>query len=335
MMNFLRNPEIRRDIWIYVLLTAAGAAVGARIAPSCALAMGCMGAAGCIVHLLSSGLRYRTLRRMCAEIDRVLHGNERFSVLQYQEGELAIVACEIQKMTTRLRDAAEQLQTDKQWLSDAMADLSHQLRTPLTSMNLIASMLSREDLDDARREELMREMRGLLQRTDWLVEGLLKMSRLDANAVAFRREPVRLADIVDKAAQPLAIPLELRGVALRVCTADEVVSADMAWTAEAVGNILKNCMEHTPCGGVIRVQSRQTGLFVELRIRDTGSGFDKADLPHLFERFYCGHNAGENSFGIGLALSRMILHQQDATIAAANGPEGGAEFVIRFYHGAV
>lgn len=336
MRNFTRNPEIRRQLWLYALLTLLAFAVGSLWLglPSGLLAGGTALVAA-ILHFVTSVHRYRTLHRLSAQIDRVLHGQEQFAVTQYQEGELAILTCEIQKMTARLRDAADHLAKDKQWLADAMADLSHQLRTPLTSMNLVVTMLSRENLSAAERMELTRELRRLLQRTDWLVESLLKMSRLDANAVIFRRQEVPLSQIVGKAAQPLAIPLELRGIGLTVCVGEETVRADFAWTAEAIGNILKNCMEHTPDGGKITVQSRQTGLFTELRIQDTGCGFVPQDLPRLFERFYSGQNASENSFGIGLALSRMVLHQQDATIRAGNRPEGGAEFTIRFYPSAV
>ena len=212
-----------------------------------------------------------------------------------------------------------------------LADISHQLRTPLTAMNLTAAMLREPGLSEQRRLELSRELQTLLSRTDWLVETLLKLSKLDAGTVELRREQVPVRELIDRAAAPLSIPLELRGLQLAVSCSSESLTADPVWTAEAIGNLLKNSMEHTPSGGTITVTAEQTALYTAITVEDTGCGFDEADLPHLFERFYKGKNASESSYGIGLALARTIIAAQNGTIQAMNTGTG-AKFLIKFYH---
>ena len=138
-------------------------------------------------------------------------------------------------------------------------------------------------------------------------------------------------ELIDRAAAPLSIPLELRGLQLAVSCSSESLTADPVWTAEAIGNLLKNSMEHTPPGGTITVTAEHTALYTAITVEDTGCGFDEADLPHLFERFYKGKNASASSYGIGLALARTIIAAQNGTIQAMNTGTG-AKFLIKFYH---
>lgn len=330
--NFLRNPEIRRNLVIWSLLAVCFIAAAA----FWDVRFGLLSAAFSLLFLGSvlreTYLRYRQLAELSLEIDRILHDNTRFDLSRFAEGELSILSSEVYKMTVRLREQADALQKEKNYLADSMADISHQIRTPLTSINLIANFLSEDELSEERRLRLTKELFRLLSRIDWLITTLLKISKLDAGSVQMAQEPVLVQDLVQKAADLIAIPMELRGQRL-VIQGDEDASylGDFTWSVEAVGNILKNCMEHTPEGGTITITIRDNTLFAELVICDNGNGFDPEDIPHLFERFYKGKNAGDNSFGIGLALSRMIVQEQDGTIRAANGRDGGAEFVLRFY----
>ncbi len=330
--DFLRNPEIRRNlvIWSFmaVCFTIAAAFLDVRFGLlSAAFSLFFMGSV-----LRETYLRYRQLAQLSLEIDKILHDNIRFDLSRFAEGELSILSSEVYKMTVRLREQADALQKEKDYLADSMADISHQIRTPLTSMNLIVNFLSEDTLSEERRLQLTKELFRLLSRIDWLITTLLKISRLDAGSVQMVREPVLLQDVVKKAADLIAIPMELREQKL-VIQAEKGAGylGDFAWSVEAVGNILKNCMEHMPEGGTITISIHDNTLFTELVISDNGSGFAPEDLPHLFERFYKGKNAKDDSFGIGLALSRMIVQAQDGTIRAANGKDGGAEFVLRFY----
>ena len=275
--------------------------------------------------------RREKLKELSVQLDRLLHEGIQLPISDYCEGELSILANQLQKVTLRLQEGAEQSQSDKLALAQSLADISHQLRTPLTAMNLTAAMLREPGLSEHRRLELSRELQNLLSRTDWLVDTLLKLSKLDAGTVELRREQVPVRELIDRAAAPLSIPIELRELQLAVSCTSESLTADPVWTAEAIGNLLKNSMEHTPSGGTITVTAEQTALYTAITVEDTGCGFDEADLPHLFERFYKGKNASESSYGIGLALARTIIAAQNGTIQAMNTGTG-AKFLVKFYH---
>lgn len=274
--------------------------------------------------------RNRKLRKLSEDLDRLLHDGTPLPISEYREGELSILANQLQKVTLRLLESAEQSRRDKAQLADSLANISHQLRTPLTAMNLTAAMLSAPDLTSERRRELTSELKTLLRRTDDLVETLLKLSKLDAGTVTMARDSVAVRDVIRRAVQPLEVPMELREQQLTVACGEETFTGDLAWTAEALGNLLKNCMEHTPDRGTISVTAAETALYTAITVEDTGSGFDPADIPHLFERFYKGSNAAEGSYGIGLALARTIITAQNGTIQAMNG-SNGARFEVRFY----
>ena len=314
-MKLMRNREVQRLLLLCLLGTALIAAAGfcAGIVP------GALALAGGLV--LSGGVmgvtlrRYRAIAQLNQDIDRVLHGEESLPIVSNDEGELAILRSEVGKMTIRLREAADSQRRERLHLADAMADISHQLRTPLTALNLTVTLLAAEDITPERRRELMRELRRLLSRMDWLVESLLKMSKLDAGTIPFQRMPLSAAELVRRAAAPLAVPMEVRGEHLETEVGGEMLLCDPGWTVEALGNVLKNCMEHAQ--SVVRVGARETALYTEITVRDDGPGMDPDDIPHLFERFYRGKNANQESFGIGLALSRAILAGYEAECGAA------------------
>lgn len=330
-MKLWNNPEVKRHALLQMGMTAGWTIAGAFCSPWAAALIAAAGISLMAVQYVFTRARYRRIAQLSQGLNRVLHGAGELAIAECQEGELSILASEIQKMTQSLLETSDQLRREKNRLSDAMADIFHQLRTPLTSMNLMVTLLSREELSYPRRLELARMLREQLERTQWLVEALLKMSRIDAGAVSFRRESVDVSDMLRQAAEPLRIPMELRGQNLILPETEANFQGDKNWTAEAMGNLLKNAMEHTPEGGRIVVSAEETALFTQITVTDSGEGFAPEDIPNLFERFYKGKNAAPTSIGIGLALSRMILSAQDAVITAKNAPEGGAEFTVKFY----
>lgn len=283
----------------------------------------------CFYFYFRRVLRER-LRELIIQLDRLLHNGTPLPISAYSEGELSNLASQLQKVTLRLQESAEQSQSDKQALAQSLADISHQLRTPLTAMNLTSSMLREPGLSEERRLALSRDLQSLLDRTNWLVESLLKLSKLDAGTVELFREQITVRELIDRSTAPLAIPIELRDLRLTVSCGEEHISCDLVWTAEAIGNLLKNCVEHTPFGGAITVTAGETALYTAITVEDTGPGFDPGDLPHLFERFYKGKNAQEGTYGIGLALARTIIIAQNGTIQALN-TGSGAKFVIKFH----
>ncbi len=329
-MVFRNNKELSVSLTVFtvsaVILTGIGfcnsAAAGFLIMVSCII--------GIAIHLLTETYRYRKLQKLSGDLDKLLVSGIPLPIAEYNEGELSILANQIQKITLLLKESAETVKADKKYLADSLADISHQLRTPLTAMNLTASMLRNPELTTKKRMELSVELRNLLTRTDWLVETLLKISKLDAGTVTLSRETVKVKDILTRAAKPLAIPMELRNQMLVIHCESESITGDLIWTAEALCNILKNCMEHSPEGGTITVSVADTSLYTQITVEDTGSGFDPKDIPHLFERFYKGSNASENSYGIGLALAKTVITAQNGTVQAMNG-DHGAKFLVKFY----
>lgn len=325
----LRNKEVRQCAAAFCAATVIFVVLAFCVAPLAGLlALGFAVAAGGLFWRFTAA-RYRRLAALAEELDRILHEEDRLLVADAEEGEPAILQSQLAKMTTRLREQNDALRREKIYLADSLADIAHQLRTPLTSVNLVFTLL-KDEPDPARRRALLREGTALLAQMDWLLTTLLKISRLDAGVIELKREPVPLAALVDTAAEPLRIPLELHDIALDVrFSPDTAWQGDKLWLAEALRNILKNCMEHTPDGGCISVECDDNPLFTALTIHDSGPGFDESELPHLFDRFYRGQGDGAG-YGIGLALAQSIIARQGGTVTAKNAPEGGAVFVVRF-----
>lgn len=286
------------------------------------------------VHFGFTYRRYQKIASLSQEIDGILHGKESFDLHDYAEGELAILQGEISKLTVQLREQAAALRQDKVFLADSIADISHQIKTPLTAINLLVSRLSNPKLAETQRTRLLKEIEMLLSRIDWLISALLKMAKLDAKTANLQREPVPVAEVIQRAAATLAVPMELREQQLCITmNGNATYTGDLSWSVEAIVNILKNCMDHTPNGGEIRISAQENAIFTEIAISDNGCGIDKDDLPHIFERFYKGRRSGSQNVGIGLALARAIVTNQNGTIKAENNQDGGARFTVRFYKG--
>lgn len=336
-MEYFRNPEIRRELLLFFWLLVIAGTLGGLLLGGTGLFL-CL-ALGTVfggLHFLSSYIRYRHIAHLGDEVRRFLHGQMLVDIGDQSEGELAILHTEIQKMVHKLNHQAELLRKDKKYLMNSIADISHQIRTPLTALNLIVTRLKSGQLEEKKQRELVFDLETLLRHMEWLIQSLLKMAKLDAGTIHMRTDCVLVQRLVEEAVREFMIPMELRGQTL-VVECEETVSyaGDAAWTKEAVSNIVKNCMEHTPEGGIIRVEAKENALYTEIAIQDNGPGIAKKDLPHIFERFYKGANSSEKSVGIGLALARMIITSQNGIVTAENGREGGARFVIRFYKSAI
>ncbi|HIW73010.1 MAG TPA: HAMP domain-containing histidine kinase [Firmicutes bacterium] len=276
--------------------------------------------------------KYRQIGRLADYLTRINAGEYDLDVRDNAEGELSILKNEIYKTTTRLAEYNETLRREKVRLADAMSDISHQLKTPLTSMMVMADLLRDDSLPAGKREEFTARLLAQLERIQWLVSSLLKLSKLDVGTAGMKQETVRLKETVEKAAAPLRIPMELKEQRLVLEGPEEAVfQGDLSWTAEALLNVMKNCMEHTPPGGEVRVEWSDNPLYAQIRISDNGEGIDKADLPHIFTRFYRGKNASGDSVGIGLAMAKSILSQQHGEITVSSERGKGTAFRIRMY----
>lgn len=325
-----RNREIRQFAeWFLIITTAAGAAGMFLIGPAAGVLIlvlaVCYGAA----FFWFIRERYRRIAWMTEQIDLVLHDQECLYLAE-EEGELAILQNEIGKMTLRIREQNRALQKEKEHLADSLADIAHQLRTPLTSINLIVSLLESQP-GEKRHRELLMEMEDLLIHVDVLITSLLKLSRLDAGIIVFQKTSIEGKTLIDAALRPLRIPMDLHDIMVQTEIPEGILfQGDPDWLAQAVQNILKNCMESTGDRGRIEIICEDTSLFTGIRIHDSGPGFDESELHGLFERFYRGKDTKTSGYGIGLALCKSIVTRQGGTVTARNHPEGGAVFLIRF-----
>lgn len=336
-MQIIRNPEIKKMIAVYAIFTFAvcaltcflfGGAVTGYMALICMAAM--------LLFLFMTKKRYDDISDLSYEIDKILHATESVYLVPNKEGELAILTNQIAKMVMRLQEQAEQLQNEKGNLRNAIADISHQIRTPLTSIRMTLHQLMNDELTKEERNRSICEINNMLSRIEWLTTALLKIARLESGIAEFAETAVDVSDLIRTALQPLEVMMELKNIHMDMQLQTQAAfTGDFAWTNEAVGNLLKNCIEHTPADGTLTIRTEENSLYTQIRIADNGPGISKEDFPHLFERFYKGKNSAPQNAGIGLALSRIIIGRQNGTIRAANINPHGTEFIVTFYKGAV
>lgn len=329
-MKLLRNRETNIFIAVILLLAAAGTAVCFIISVPAGIAAGITFSLIIISVLFFTRWRYKQIENLNEYLKRINSGDYALDVRDNLEGELSILKSELYKVTVMLRQQNDTLTREKSKLSDAISDISHQLKTPLTSMFMMTDLLCTSSLPDEKRVEFTRRMRAQLERLQWLVTSLLKLAKLDARTVKFNPCAASFKELAQMALEPLLIPIELKDQSIVIDDNDSRVICDKSWTIEALINILKNCVEHTPEHGSICVSCSDNPLYTQINIRDSGPGIDEADLPHIFKRFYRGKNAADDSIGIGLSMSSAIIQEQGGTIDARNRTEG-SEFIIRFF----
>lgn len=328
----LRNREI---LWLFVTMCSislVAIVISAMMSLPVAV-LTCITSALLITcSLVFTRWRYTEIENLSSYLRQISNGNYTLDVRDNQEGELSILKNDIYKVTLMLSEHSALLQHDKVQLTNAISDISHQLKTPLTSMTVMADLLSEPELPPEKRTEFTRNIRIQLERIGWLVSSLLKFSKIDAGTVQFKKDPILVRTLFQKSLEPVLIPMDIKEQTVSI-KGDDTVSflGDLNWTAEAVINILKNCVEHTPEGGEISISFAENALYTEVIIADNGKGIPKEELPYVFQRFYKGKNASEDSVGIGLALSHSIITSQNGDINIKSEKGIGTQFHIKIY----
>lgn len=325
-----RNKEIRQAVMWYFIITFTVTMAGFRISAAAGILEFISAVVLGMVFYVLTRTRYKKIAQLSEQIDMVLHNAEHLAIGEEEEGELSVLKSEIVKMTLRIREQNDALKNEKKHLADSLADISHQLRTPLTSVNIILSLLEKNADQKGQREQI-REAANLLRQMDFLLTSLLKLSRLDAGIVVFTRERIKVSSLVSVSLRPFLILMELHNIQIQTDIPENAeISGDFKWLREGFQNIIKNSIESVGDCGNIRIACEDNPLFTEITFHDDGPGFAKEDLPHLFERFYRGKEADVCGYGIGLALCKTIIMGQGGTITAKNHPKGGAVFSVRF-----
>lgn len=235
----------------------------------------------------------------------------------------------IYKTVVMLRESREREQTGRENMARSLADISHQLKTPVTSISLLLELLGGHMQED---REVLERMGEQTDRLYTLTTALLTLSRADAGVLDLEYRQTDLQELMDCAASPVRALLEdKRQMLITEGIENGFLLCDLGWTAEALGNILKNCSEHTPSGSSIKVRVTQNPIFTRIIIEDEGPGFQGEECKRIFDRFYHNAQSAADSAGIGLALAKSLIEKQNGDIRAENREEGGARFQITFY----
>ena len=249
------------------------------------------------------------------------------TLIQTQEDEYSHLQDEIYKTVTMLYQTREKAVAAKKNFAENLANIAHQLKTPITAAFLSLQLMEKESPG-----AYAEQVRQQLKRLNRLEEALLTLSKIDAGTLPLKQEKVDLYTVLSLAADNLNDLLRNNHITVDIPENGCIeFSGDLEWTMEALINLIKNCMEHSKPDGVVHCDYSGNPLYAEIRVWDDGAGFDAEDLPHLFDRFYRGRRAVPNGIGIGLALARSIFELQNGTITACNLQNGGACFEIRIY----
>ncbi|MBO5985504.1 MAG: HAMP domain-containing histidine kinase [Lachnospiraceae bacterium] len=274
-------------------------------------------------------VRSRKLRELGSYVDRVSHGHYELELQKNLEDELSGLRNELYKLTVLYKEQADSAQAGKAALADSVANISHQLKTPLTSAVILTdNLLESPDMDLQTRTKFLQEISRQLVGMKWLVISMLKLSRLDAGVVELQKEQVNLKKIAEDAMTNLEMMAQWKEIRFETNLEDVTVSGDGKWLSEALQNIVKNAIEHSPQGGVIEIETQENEVYCQVSVKDHGEGISEVDQKHLFERFYKASKVENENVGIGLALAKEVVERQNGSITVDSG-ENGTCFYVR------
>lgn len=324
---------INKDIKVIVLVGIFGTIVATVVTlffnVVCSVVTFLLGAILTLTFYIVTKKRYKKIADLNNYLSLVCAGNYMIDIKDNTEGELSILKNNLYKVIVLLRSKNELLEKDKIYFADSLADISHQLKTPLTSLMVMVDLLKDEKNID-KQKKFISIIEIQISKIKWLVENLLKLSKLDAGTIKFKKEKIDVLSVITKSLSPFLVQMEMKNISLETTINDFSFTGDLNWTSEAVENIIKNCIEHTADNGKLNIETGITNIFSYIKIRDNGCGIKKKDLPHIFERFYQGENSSKESVGIGLALAKTIVENQGGTIDVTSEENVGTEFIIKF-----
>lgn len=285
-----------------------------------------------LIFYLYDKNKSKKIKEITKMISKINNRQFDIDINDFNEGELSILKNEISKTTTMLRQVADNSVKDKLNLKDSLGDISHQLKTPLTSITImIDNILDNPDMNEKTRKKFLINIKREILNINFLVMSLLKLSKFDANVVKFNKESVYLKDIIIDSIKNVSMIKELKNITIKVSGDDNIkLLCDFKWQVESITNILKNSIEHTSEYGTVEVNYSENKLYTRILIKDNGKGINSDDLPHIFDRFYKGKNGSDDSFGIGLSLSKTIIEKEGGSITVKSTPNIGTIFTIKY-----
>lgn len=291
------------------------------------------GIAFIVVFLLYLKMQKQQTMDIAKRIERINLGDYSLQIDRNSEDELSLLDNQIYRTAVKFREQAENSNKDKENLQKSLSDISHQLKTPLTSIIvMVDNILDDDDMPLEIRREFLSDIKHNTSTVSFLVQSLLTLSKLDAEAIRFKYADVDVKNIIDECIKNTAVMAEICNVSVEtLCDDTYKLNCDKKWLCEAITNIIKNCIEHSHNGN-IKITADQNKLYTKISIKDNGSGITKEDLPHIFERFYKGKNSSDDSVGIGLSLAKTIIEKQGGYISVSSELNKGSEFVIKFFN---
>ena len=276
--------------------------------------------------------RDKEIEKITQCIEEINRKNYTLSLDELSEDELSILKNEIYKTMITLKESAENAKKDKRELKKSLEDISHQLKTPLTSILIILdNLIDNPQMNEEKKQEFIRDIKREVHNMNFLVQNLLKLSQFEVNTINFKKETVKLNKLVQEAIQKVNTLCDLKNIEIEVSGSKKSqLVCDAHWQVQALANILKNAIDYSSLGSKIKVFYEQNKVYSKITIQDTGKGISKEDLPHLFERFYKGDKAREDSVGIGLALAKRII-KEDNGVVVAESDETGTKFIIKYF----
>jgi len=248
----------------------------------------------------------------------------------FQSGDLESLQNDLMKVTSRLKNALEHSNTASKELSKTLADISHQLKTPLTALMLTNDILKSNDLSKEELNKFLNKETKELERMEWLITTLLKYSKLDSGSVTLKKETIKAYQIIESALEPLSIQIELKNIEIIKNNLNFNLNCDINWTKEAFTNILKNAVEYLDNNGTIIITGENNPLYKAITIKDNGKGIKESDIKNIFKRFY-STNSSKNSVGIGLNMAKLIFEKQNGSIEVTSEVGKYTSFKIIFY----
>lgn len=289
----------------------------------------------CLVYLTiiinNDKRKEKEINEVIKIIEEINNKNYSFKMKDINEEDLSLLKNEIYKTTIMLNEISEISKKDKKELEESLEDISHQLKTPLTSiLIMIDTLLDDEDMDQNTREDFLRNMKREVMNINFLVKSILKLSRLDTNTVKFISKKESVKEIINEAILNVSLLSDLKNVKIETNLSDSFIICDYKWQIEALTNILKNSIEHSYENNKVLIESSENNAYVKIIIKDFGSGIAKEDINHIFERFYKGKDSDYDSIGIGLALSKSIIEKQNGKISVESSDDG-TTFTIKYF----
>ena len=286
----------------------------------------------CILYFRYNYKRKNDIKDIIKYIEQINRRNYELEIDTISEDELSILKNEIYKTAVMLKEAALNSNKDKLNLKKSLEDISHQLKTPLTSiLVLLDNLIDEPDMDSSIRNDFIIDIKRNVININFLVQALLKLSKFDANTVHFIKKENDLEMIVKEAIKNVSTLCDLRNINIKLNTLENAkVDCDAKWQIEAITNIIKNAIEHSKDNSNIVINIDNNRVYSKIEVIDFGDGISKRDIKHIFERFYKGENATSNSIGIGLALAKTIIEEDKGTIAVESN-ESNTKFTIKYF----